>query len=392
MSMQIRKKQNALPRPAPETKRASEARLAWAAGAERLKQHDPLWHVTESFQQSFDRIGLKRARAAADRSQSEKPEAAPEQAADRQPEKRSGPQKAASRDRREDAAQGPGVAGSADALTRFSEIAFRRGAMSASVLNGTGKMMLVSCLRRTAAEAGPQRMQRQELLRTGSQTWAIPGHGPDQIVFNRGFVNSALGIVTDTLRDARAAVDSMAEVAREGVSGAQPEYSAMFKLYPFLDDSRDAALEAEYREKLAACADEREKPVLQNALVQTRALRAKKAQMKNEFISKLRFLSARAEETRAELEAPGILDELTAAAFGGEEAELPENPEEDGGPDKPFPADELIGLALGVLAAARRKPSEEGADGDAPNGTEKRSKPDEAGRAEAAADPAEAEH
>ena len=48
------------------------------------------------------------------------------------------------------------------------------------------------------------------------------------------------------------------------------------------------AMEAEYREKLARCTDEREKPVLQNALVQILSLKAKKAQMKNEFINKPR--------------------------------------------------------------------------------------------------------
>ena len=96
-----------------------------------------------------------------------------------------------------------------------------------------------------------------------------------------------------------------------------------------------ASMEAEYREKLAACTDPAEKPILQNALVQALSLRAKKAQMKNEFISKLRFISDRATETLAELEAPGALEEIQAAVWGGREPDLPENPEEGAGGDAP---------------------------------------------------------
>ena len=153
------------------------------------------------------------------------------------------------------------------------------------------------------------------------------------MLFHRGFAGSALGIVVDTLRDARRVVDSMADMAL-GTGELEEDGSGTLRtIYPFLDDSRDLALEAEYREKLAACTDEREKPILQNALVQTLALKAKKAQMKAEFINKLRFLSDRATETLAELEAPGVLDELVNALTGESENDAPENPEKGAGGD-----------------------------------------------------------
>ena len=127
----------------------------------------------------------------------------------------------------------------------------------------------------------------------------------------------------------------MASVARSADEGTQADRAAMYRLYPFLDDSRDAALEAEYREELAGCTDERMKPILQNALVKTLSLRAKKAQMKNEFINKLRLISDRATETLAELEASGTEDEIIAAVFGEESDELPENPDEGADGDAP---------------------------------------------------------
>ena len=344
--MQIRKSKKAPPAPAAQTKQSAEERLAWAAGTEQFRHRDPLYHVTESFQQTFDRIGREHAKFAAGGFE-EDPRAEQEEQ-----EKAEGEQ-----DRREqtnprqggETAQRPGTerlwtGNVPSALTRFSETAFQRGALSASVLNGTGKMMLVSCLRRTVGESGPKRLQEQTLLGTGSQLRNIPGSSPDQMVFNRSFAKGALGIVVDTLRDARRVVNSMAEMAQGTGELYSPDSTTMRTMYPFLDDSRDRVLEAEYRRQLADCTDEREKPVLQNALVQTLSLRAKKAQMKNEFINKLRFLSDRATETLSELETPGTLDELVASAWGDAVPDLPENPEE-------------------------------GAEGNAPDGSEDGSKP-----------------
>ncbi len=333
--MQIsKKKKTELPRSTEAIKRATDERLAWAAGSEHFAHRDPLYHVTEDFQQTFDRIGMKYSRRAA----AENEQGAETWDRDAQEEKQK-KQKETKKTPGEEETQTGGpmlwTGNVPSALTAFSETAFQRGAMSAAVLNGTGKMMLVSCLKRTAGQSGPKRLQEQTVFGTGSQVRNIPGRSPDQMVFNRGFAGGALGIVVDTLRDARRVVDSMTDMARGTGELTSPDNAALRRMYPFLDDSRDAALEAEYREKLAACTDEREKPVLQNALVHASALRAKKAQMKTEFINKLRFISDRATETLSELEAPGIEDELVSALLGEAEPELPENPEEGGDGDAP---------------------------------------------------------
>ena len=336
--MQIKKNRKALPLPEAETKKSTEAKFAWAVGTVRMEQHDPLYHVTESFQQSFDRIGRSHAAAAAAGFKSEPEDAAHEEKTRREDEREQGDRKPA-----EDGAQGYSPRKEpvsrrqteTSPLTKFSEIAFRRGAMSSAVLNGTGKMMLVSCLKRTAYQTEPKILQQRSLMIRSAKVTPIPGHSPDQLLVNRGFAHSALGIVVDTLRDARRVVESMSLVAGSADPATQSDRATLYRLYPFLDDSRDAELEAEYREKLAACTDERMKPVLQNALVKTLSLRAKKAQMKNEFINKLRFISDRATETLSELETAGVEDELIAAAFGEEADELPENPDEGADGDAP---------------------------------------------------------
>ena len=335
--MQIKKNRKTLLLTEAETKKSTEAKFAWAVGAAKLEQHDPMYHVTESFQQSFDRIGRSHAAAAAgfqsesddkEREETPRPESEREQTdgkptEDGQKEKTPGKEQG----KREQAETSP--------LTRFSEIAFRRGALSSAVLNGTGKMMLISCLKRTAYQYEPRMLPQRELQIDSAHVRPIPGHTPDQLLVNRGFAHSALGIVVDTLRDARRVVESMTQVARSADEPTNADRATMYRLYPFLDDSRDAELEAEYRAKLAACTDERMKPILQNALTKTLSLRAKKAQMKNEFINKLRFLSDRATETLSELEAAGVEDELVAAAFGEESDELPENPDEGADGDAP---------------------------------------------------------
>ena len=339
--MQIRKSKKTTPQPAAETHRSAEDRIARAAGTEQFQHRDPLYHVTESFQQTFDKMGRKHAQdavggfSAEERSQEESEQAKEQTGKQEKKPPQSGEQaqktpqsgdRASEKRRAGDQMLWTGNVPSA--LTRFSETAFQRGAMSASVLNGTGKMMLVSCLKRTVGQSGPKRIQQQTVIGTGSQIRNIPGRSADQMVFNRTVAKSAIGIVVNALRDARRVVDSMTAMAR-GTGELHSENSATLQtMYPFLDNSRDLALEAEYREKLARCTDEREKPVLQNALVQVLSLKAKKAQMKAEFINKLRLVSDRATETLADLEAPGTLDEIVSAVWGDREPDLPENPEE----------------------------------------------------------------
>ena len=75
--------------------------------------------------------------------------------------------------------------------------------------------------------------------------------------------------------------------------------------------------------------------LLQNAYVRVQALIGKKAQMRNEFINKLRLIADRATEALTLFETPGFADELVQAVNQTEAPpEPPDQPEGDG-QDKP---------------------------------------------------------
>lgn len=342
MQTKVKKKQ---PAPAPLTQPMVQRQLAGAVDAGAFQHRDPLWHVTESFQQTFDRIGRRRAAQltleseggaglsavlggfSAETARQQQEAARP--GADRSAQRSAAPTRERKAQYHPELPQGP--------IQTFSETAFQRGNLAASVLQGTGRMMLATCLKRSLGQGEPNQ-QRQTLFGAGSQARTVPGSSPDQMVFYRGFAESAVGLVVDVLADARAVVDSLTEMAQGAGSLKEDEGAATLRrVYPFLDDSREQQLLAGYQEQLAAATDEREKPVLQNAIAHTRALIARKGQMKNEFISKLRWISNQAEEALEELEGEETLEYLTAAlrAPHAPEDELPPGPPPDEPPDRP---------------------------------------------------------
>ncbi len=329
MHTQISRKKFTQPQPA--TRRRVERELAWASGAEAFQHRDPLYQVTEQFQMIFDRIGRQHAAALAEESGSgfsqeelqwENGEPRGSLARNYQEERQA--------DRRR---RGQMLPGSGIPLEIFSQTAFQRGTLSGAVLEGTGKMMLISCLKRTVGQSEPKRIHQETLFGVGSQRRNIPGHDPDMVQFNRGVAKSAVGVVVDTLRDARRIVQSMeALVQGSGELKAEQGGATLRVLYPFLDDSREQALIQAYQRRLKQAQDPQETPVLQNALVHVRALIQKKAQMKQEFINKLRLISDRAVETLKELEKPETLEEIAAALLEPEEP-WPEPPEGEEPPD-----------------------------------------------------------
>ena len=171
--MQIRKNKKAVAASAHAARQTAEESLAWAAGTEQFSRRDPLYHVTENFQQTFDRIGRSHARALVGGFTPEEPEEKTGRETGEKQREKTGAEAGGNAGGREKE-QHLRTGNTATALTRFSDIAFQRGTMSASVLNGTGKMMLVSCLKRTVGESGPKRIQEQGLLDTGSQLRNIP--------------------------------------------------------------------------------------------------------------------------------------------------------------------------------------------------------------------------
>ena len=295
--------------------------MAWAAGTEFFQHRDPLYHVTESFQQTFDAMGRRHAAQLGGETKEKEQPAGGE--TERQGEQTPDPTSARSfyeRDRPEDQ----------DMLRRFSETAFQRGTLSGAVLQGTGQMMLFSCLKKTVGQSQPDKWQQRKLFEKASPMRNVPGHSPDKVVFNRGFTDSAVGLVVDTLRDARRTVEDMRDLALGKSEMGQAGADTLRTMYPFLDDSRERELLEQYRDQLKEAGDTQEKAALQSAIGRMEALVGKKAQMKQEFINKLRFLSDRANEALEVFEVPGFagaLDQALREATGAEEPP----PEEGGG-------------------------------------------------------------
>ncbi len=311
--------------PAPMTERETRQQLALAAGSGFSEHRDLVSQVTENFQLTFDRIG--RAHAAGlfqdSGSSAERKTAGEVETPTVKPEG-----DLSFRVRTEESPW----PGTAEPLQKFSETFFKRGNLLASVLAGTGKMMLVSCLKRTW-----RRKNDQKLFRGGIRKKNVPHHDPDQIVLNQAIASQAVGLVVDTLRDARRVVQSMEELAHGAGEGRDTVESRILRnMYPFLDDDGEKQLLAQYEAQLEKSEDVRERAVLQNALVHTRALLDKKAQMKNEFINKLRFISDRATEALEEFETPGFTDEIMTELMPQEE-EIP--PATGGNDDPDQPAD-----------------------------------------------------
>lgn len=312
---------------------AVRRQMAWAAGTEFFQNRDPLYHVTESFQQTFDAMGQRHAREAAgeQRSREPRPEAPNLQTA----------QAGRGNGDRADAASARSFyeeprTQDQDMVRRFSETAFQRGAMSGAVMQGTGRMMLFSCLKKTVGQSQPVKEQQRKLFGTASQLRNVPNAGTGKVMFNRGFTDSAVGLVVDTLRDARRTVTDLQELLQGGLSETEAgSYGAdtLRRMYPFLDDSRERELLTQYCAQLDGLetSDSGEKGVLQNAISRTRALINKKTQMKTEFINKLRLIADRATEALTEFEEPGFAAALDTALREAVGAQPPDGGE--GGAD-----------------------------------------------------------
>ena len=183
----------------------------------------------------------------------------------------------------------------------------------------------------------PIKMAVQQYLQK-AQTLGIELMGITEHVWDMSSVpveptaHSAVGLVVDTLRDARRMVEDLQDLALGKSEMGEAGGDTLRTMYPFLDDSRERELLVQYREQLEGAKDVREKAALQNALVRVEAMIAKKDQMKQAFINRLRFLADRATEALEVFEEPGFpgaLDQALRSAAGAEEP--PTGEERDGG-------------------------------------------------------------
>ena len=307
----------------PVSQESVRRQLAWASYTEQFKNRDPMFHITENFIRSYDAMGSVQAEKlnlgmkeevpglldVLGGKLSERKKTREEQA---QPMQRSNAfdgggddgSKALYRQSRMNEEFEENQHGQGQLMNKFSEMTFMRGKMSAAVLRGTGNMMLFSCLKRTLGQSQPMKIQQRKLFQGASRQWKPMNTKPaDQqsttLVRNEVFADSAIGLVFNVTKDARRTVDQMSELVEGGGTGTE----TWERMMPFLSFQKEETLLNQYQRRLAQLGsgpeNEKERAVLTKAITRTQTLLAKKKQMRNEFMFKLRAISGQAREAAA---------------------------------------------------------------------------------------------
>lgn len=323
--------------------------LAWAAGCGYRSSQNLLSHVTENFLQTFDEIGRRHAAAMVGEPVQREDTLSinrEQTALDEDPESAASGLRTPTESPQTQRSTGQ------ENLRRFSEIAFQRGTLAGAVLAGTGRVMLVSCLKRAAGQSQSAKEQQRRLFAGGAQERYMPGQTAETaVVWNPGFADSAVGLVVDTLNDARGMVESLAELAAKG-EVEKDGVNTIRKMYPFLDDSRERQLSEKYAARLQESTDPDERNLLQNALVHTDALIQKKAQTRDELINKLRLMADRSTEALSLFTAEGFVEDVTREVYDiDEQSEPPEPPEKPDNEDNTDDDEQTGGTETDVSAA-----------------------------------------
>lgn len=317
---------------------SEDRQVAWAAGTERFMHRDPTYHLSENFQRSFDLIGKQAGR------KNSKPageEAEKDRSLDPFYQNRM-------KEREESKGQDlPGhpwysvneldmadsyVAreGDEERLGRFADISFQRGNLSAAILNGTGRMMLFSCLKRTVGQEESLNLRERKLFQSYSVHKSIPESQNGIGIANRGFAKSAVGMVIDVTKDSRKSLENLEKLASgDRQDDADAGRETLRKQYPFLMTDREELLLKDYESRLKGkdLSDD-ERKILMDAQKRVMTVLRKKQQTKREFLEKIRQLRARAVEAEELFSSEDFLNEI----LEGKKAALASNgePPKDG--------------------------------------------------------------
>lgn len=281
-----------------ESRKADEIKQQVARVSEtgEFSKRDPVWQLNEEFRQTFDLTGQKRAEEQEDAYKGEsvlKTDSGKENHQNTDFSDKYMP--------REGNPEEP-------ELKKFSETAFQRGGLSSAVINGTGKSMFFSCLNRSVDTPDVKMMRERMLFQQSSKHRNIPGTARGRIVTNPGYAQSAVGIVVDSIRDARYTMKYMQDVA-EGKMGPDG-MATMRKQYPFLTDDREKELLQKYKNQLGAAASNAQKNALNAGILKLEHVIEKKAQMKKQFLEQLRKLQDNARRAEKMFMSEDFLSEL----------------------------------------------------------------------------------
>jgi len=303
---------------APLTQQGVQRQLAWAADAEQFQNRDPMFHITENFMRSFDAMGSMQQQRAAGMIESvpgltdflgkiigqdeefNQQETKMTESDIFDPGGDDGA-KALYRQSRMNEEFEENKHGQGRLMNKFTDMTFMRGKMSAAVLRGTGNMMLFSCLKRTLGQSQPYKLQQRKLFQGGSRGWKPRNTKASDaqsttLLRNEVFADSAVGLVFNVTKDARRTVEQMAELIENGGTGTE----TWERMMPFLSFQKEEALLDEYRSRLDNLGNgpgtEKQRAVLTKAMTRTQTMLAKKKQMRNEFMFKLRAIGGQAKQ------------------------------------------------------------------------------------------------
>lgn len=322
-----------------------KSQLSAAAGTEAFEHRDPIYHLNESFRRTFDIMGQQRARGTQPNPDAMLRVYMQEQNPGLEDQSKD---EGSSVSVREDV---PGITGFSEALehktdmsgnyeprdprqrlmSRFSDISFQRGRLSAAIVRGTGKMMLFSCLERTVGQQESKQRRERMLFQRSSSHRLIPQRREDISISNEGFADSAVGLVVDVLKDARQVLDSFTAMA-EGKSGSAG-MGTLHKQFPFLTDTPERELLEQYRtrlEQLKGPGHQEEREVLKRAEEKAEAIIHKKDQMKRDFLQCLRQLSYNALSAQALFTSEEFLSQAVRRMNQEDELSPPDDGDDQG--------------------------------------------------------------
>lgn len=280
------------------------AQLRRVAGAQRFENRDPVYHLAESFCTTFDLVGRLSAAQVLHEEQG-----MPETPVG---EHRDMDGTSFSTSMTEQVAGG--------FLKRFSETAFQNGILSGAILQGKGKTVLLSCIRRSAGYAGPTQNHQMRSLDDTSVTRRIP-QTPDRVIVNSGELYSAVGLVIQSTKQATRTLQTIQKAAAGKQSPLmQPDAQTITlkEMYPFLFDQEEQALLARLREKRAELQKKgaitgTQYRTVQNGIAKCEQVIQKKQQISLQFLTKLDQLRTNAITAQQIFSEPAFLHEAVAA-------------------------------------------------------------------------------
>lgn len=356
-----------------EHEKALRGRISSASGASGLLSRDPVYHLTNSFIQQFDAVGKERSSKMAqserqrgsmernkpsvdahDIGKSDKPKAEnaggksrSQMSAEELRKRHDSPVFRHSRSQLENG----------DFVDRFASYAFNGGTLAASVMCGKGKQMLTACISRALGRNLPHGEKQKKILGENAVQAHADGTQADTM-FNRD-VNSAVGIVVDTIRGSMTTLDAIKKLANE--SGAvkdtpleHRDIGTLSRLFPFMVTKKDKALVDDLRQQIKALEGDsssqalEKRKTLEDALKKETAVLERKSAEQRKFMTVLNQIQANVADAERIFSADGF-----AQALAEEIEQLSDDaPPDDGKRRRRTLEDDLLAVTLSEVVSS----------------------------------------